>query len=482
LATKVWCLRRRAVRVETLADATLHPRGRIRTLRIPALSLALFFAVPTILVAGNLVPRPAPARFLTAPVVTGDITSTLKVTGSLQAVVTARVGSQLSGQIDELFVDFNDHVTRGQIMARLDSRIYESRVRSAEAMLAVANAKVQMARAAVAKAEADVERVRDALAVTAARVESVRVKADNLKSTWERKRVLGDRGVLGQSQIEDAGAAFESAAADLQGAQSERLSATGAIKATDALASMAKADFVLAEAMVKRAAAELEQAQTDLERTEIRATTDGVVIGRDVGIGQTVAATLEAPTLFFIAQDLRKMEVHANIDQADIGRIRLGQAAKFMVDAYPGQLFEAKVSQIRKAPVVVQNVVTYTVILSAANPDSILLPGMTAVAQITIHEAKNVLKVPNAALRYRPPQDVAASRMAISPDAVDVQSGSIVWVLEEDQLTPQTVILGHSDSLATAVINGELSAGQKVIVGNAPSMSKTWISFERWGL
>jgi HlyD family secretion protein len=406
----------------------------------------------------------------------------LKVTGSLQAVVTSRVGSQLSGQIDELFVDFNDHVARGQIMARLDSRIYQSRVRGAEATLAVAEANVQRARAGVAKAEADVDRACDALAVATARADSIRVRVDNLRSTLERKRALGDRGVLGQSQIDDAGAAFESAAADLQGAQSERHSGTSAIKATEALAGIAKADLALAEATVKKAVAELEQAGTDLERTNIRATTNGIVIGRDVEIGKTVASTLEAPTLFLIAQDLRQMEVHANIDQADIGRLRLGQTAKFMVDAHPGRLFEGKVSQIRKAPVVIQNVVTYTVILSTENPDSALLPGMTAVAQITIQEAKNVLSVPNAALRYRPAQDVVVIG-ALSSDAPDVQRRTTVWALDDDgRPTPHVIELGHSNGLATAVTDGDLRIGQKVIIGNVPPARQTWLSFERWGL
>jgi HlyD family secretion protein len=479
MLNKMWHRRSPAARLETSARATLYPPRRTG---MWAVGLIVFVAVATFLAASNgVASRPTPPRVLTLPVAMGDITSVLKVTGSLQAVVTARVGSQLSGQIDELFVDFNDHVTKGQIMARLDSRIYQSRVRGAEATLAVAEANVQRAHAAVAKAEADIDRARDALAVATARAESIRVKVDNLKSTWERKRALGDRGVLGPSQIEDAGAAFESAAADLQGAQSERLSANSAIKATEALASIAKADLVLAQATVKKAAAELDQAETDLGRTEIRATTNGIVIGRDIEIGQTVAATLEAPTLFFIAQDLRQMEVHANIDQADIGRVRLGQAAKFMVDAYPGQLFEAKVSQIRKAPAVIQNVVTYTVILSTENPDSALLPGMTAVAQITIEEAKNVLSVPNAALRYRP-QDVAVTG-ALSSDAADVRPRSTVWILDNDgRLTPRMIVLGHSDGLATAVTDGDLRIGQKVIVGNAPPARRTWLSFERLGL
>ena len=247
-----------------------------------------------------------------------------------------------------------------------------------------------------------------------------------------------------------------------------------------------EADIVLCESTVKQYAAELVQARTDLEYTEIRATIDGIVIGRDIEIGQTVAATLEAPTLFFIAQDLRRMEVYAMVDEADIGRVGLGQSAKFTVDAYPGRSFEATVSQIRKAPSVVQNVVTYTVVLSAENADSILLPGMTALVQITVNELKNVLKVPNVALRFRPPQSVTVrgkKNASGSTSNPPTNGAPVVWVLDEDgSPVPCKVTLGSRDALATEVTGGDLSAGQQLIVGVAQSPSEGWFSLERWGL
>ena len=462
--------------------AALHQHNH-RAVVTCSLALLVLFGISLFVVArGAAKPAPAAstAAYLTAPVLIGNVTSSLNVTGSLHAVVTAKVGSQLSGQIDQLLVDFNDYVKKGQIMARLDSRMYEVRVRAAEAALEVAKARVHMARAAATKSATDIGRAHDAMAVAAARENSIRAKVENLRSTLDRKRVLGERGVLSQSQIQDLTAGLELAVSDFQAAESELRAAAGAIKGAEAVSNMANTDILLSEGLVRKAVAELEQVRTDLERTEIKATTDGIVIGRDVEVGQTVAATLEAPTLFFIAQDLRNMEVHLKIDQADIGRIRHGQKAKFSVDTYPGRAFQAQVMQIRKAPITVQSVVTYTVILSTANPDSVLLPGMTAIAHIIIDEAKDVLKVPNAALRYRPPQQIAT--LTHTNQAAAERHGSVVWVLEDDgRVASRPVKLGSSDAFATEVKSGSLNAGQTVIIGGATPRPNGWFSIGRGG-
>ena len=430
--------------------------------------------------------EPSASPYLTAPVEIGNITTILKVTGQMQAVVMARVGSQLSGQIEDLLVDFNDPVKKGQIIARLDPRIHEAKVRAAEARLDVAKAQVLKARAALARTQAEVARARENLVSAAARAESIRVRVENLKTTLERKRILAQRRILAQSHIEEITADFESRTADMQAAQSEHRAAESTIKAVEAAAKIMEADIILCESSVKQYAAELVQAQTDLEHTKIRATIDGIVIGRDVEIGQTVATTLEAPTLFFIAQDLRQMEVYARIDEADIGQIQVGQSAKFTVDAYPGRSFKAKVLQIRKAPSVVQNVVTYTVVLSAENADSILLPGMTALVQITVKEFKNVLKVPNVALRFRLPQSVTVrgkKNASGSTGNPPTNGAPVVWVLDEDgNPVPCKVTLGSSDALATEVTEGDLSVGQHLIVGVAQLPSEGWFSLEHWGL
>ncbi|MBL8566769.1 MAG: efflux RND transporter periplasmic adaptor subunit [Hyphomicrobiaceae bacterium] len=428
----------------------------------------------------------APHRYLTAPVDVGSIRTTLAATGSIQAVVTARVGSQLSGQIEDVLVDFNDSVKKGQTMARLDSRNLKAKVRAAEAALQVAKAKVTITRAALTKMEAELARSESGVDYAHARVKGARAKAENAKLTFERKSALVAKGVVGQAQLGDIEVFSSTSEADLLAAEAELEAAEGAIRSTNASREMAAADLALAEAAVKQAAAALEQAETDLSHTEIRATIDGTVIGRDIEIGQTVAATLEAPTLFLIAQDLRQLEVYARIDEADIGHIAVGQRATFTVDAFPGRTFTASVAQLRKAPSVVQNVVTYTVVLATENPDLKLLPGMTAVLQIVVDEAANVARIPNAALRYQPPKEFASNAdRVLRDDAKSRGAGpsSVVWVLSEGgEPKPVAVRTGLSDAVSTEVTAGMLAAGRQVIVATMPGSSGSTFFGLRWGL
>jgi HlyD family secretion protein len=248
---------------------------------------------------------------------------------------------------------------------------------------------------------------------------------------------------------------------------------------------MADAELLYAEAGERQQAAELDQARIDLARTLIAAPSDGVVIGRDVDGGQTVAASLEAPTLFTIAQDLRHMEVHAKVDEADIGQIRVGQRASFTVDAYPARIFSGTVEQIRKAPEVVENVVTYTVVLSAQNADLVLLPGMTAMIQVVVEEVENVLKVPNAAVRFQLPDSAAGRPVANAAAAAVSASGSpaVIWVLGADA-RPRAVrvTLGRSNESMTELVDGPLRAGQQVIIGTAStSQDHSWLGLS-WRL
>jgi HlyD family secretion protein len=236
---------------------------------------------------------------------------------------------------------------------------------------------------------------------------------------------------------------------------------------------MAASNLELSEAQVRQQAATLEQARIALERTVIRSPIDGIVISRDVDPGQTVAATLEAPTLFTIAHDLGRMQVHARVDEADIGRIKEGQRAIFTVDAHPGRTFNGTVSEIRKAPLLVENVITYTVVLEAENPDLVLLPGMTAVLQVIVEDVTNVLKIPNAALRFTPTEAVRgnSASAAIGPQA---GSAATVWTVGEGgQPVPVEIELGQSDDKATEVVHGALEAGQHVIVGTAFSEERS---------
>jgi len=303
----------------------------------------------------------------------GDITQIVSAVGSVRALNTVEVGSQLSGQILELFVDFNSPVEAGDLLARLDPQTFERRVQEAEANLAVARANVEVQTAGIAKAEASYA---------------------NARRELERQQSLVERGSVSASALDLAETTYLSARADIE---------------------IARAQKVNAEATVQQREAALEAARIDLERTEIRSPINGVVIQRAVDIGQTVAASLQAPVLFTIAQDLAAIRIEASVDEADIGTVREGAEARFDVDAFPGQEFSGRVGQVRLAPNEEQNVVTYTVVIDADNPARRLLPGMTASIDIITGRQENALRVDNAAIRFRPPEDLVAGNDAEAP-------------------------------------------------------------------
>jgi HlyD family secretion protein len=420
--------------------------------------------------------------YLTAPVERGDMSTTLSATGTLRALVTVQVGSQLSGQIADLLVDFNDEVHEGEPLAKLDPRTFQSQVRQAEAALEVARAEVLKQRAELRTAASALASARHSLEVAEAGVDSARAKLTETERDLKRKRALAGTEVLAPAHVDQATSAHQSAAADRRAAEAEVEIAREAVVAAAASRLMVDANLLYAEAAEEQKAAELDQARIDLDRTVIIAPIDGVVIGRDVDRGQTVAASLEAPTLFTLARDLREMEVHANIDEADIGEIRIGQEARFTVDAYPERAFTGIVTQIRKAPQLIQNVVTYTVVLSTQNPDLALLPGMTALVQVVVDEASDVLKVPNAALRFQP-ADEATMKTAAVGEAPGQTAGAVVWLLRDDGAPdPVRVALGRSDESATEIIDGPLRVGQQVIIGTAtPPEEDSWFGFS-WRL
>jgi HlyD family secretion protein len=280
--------------------------------------------------------------------------------GRIAPLVTVEVGSQLSGQILELTADFNDPVTAGDILARIDPQTFETRVREAEATLEVARAQVSVA-------EANLQRARAELAAA--------------QRAFERAESLRERGTFSEAQYDTALTSFENARAGV---------------------AVANANLRNAQASLQQRQANLNSANVDLERTFIRAPIDGVVIDRQIDEGQTVAASFNAPVLFLIAQDLSQVQIEAQIDEADIGQIDEGQSVTFDVDAYPDQEFEGEVVQVRLAALDEQNVVTYTVVIQADNPSGRLLPGMTANVTIVTGQVEGVLAAPNAALRFTP--------------------------------------------------------------------------------
>lgn len=318
--------------------------------------------------------RSAPV-YRTAQVARGPISASVSASGTLNPVVAVPVGSQVSGQVKEVLVDFNDEVRKGQLVARIDPETFEYRVRQSQADVEAARAQVLTAQANVSAARAAVSRAQSVLA--------------EAERDLGRKQALVERGFISPAELDRAKAAVTSTTEDLRGARAQ--------------IEVAQAQTRSAESVVKQREAQLAQARVDLERTAIRAPVDGIVIKKSIERGQTVAASLQAPELFVIARSLREMQVETSVDEAEIGKVKAGQRATFTVDSFPGRNFAGEVLQVRKAAQTVQNVVTYTVVVSAANTDLALVPGMTANVRIVTEQRENVLKVPNAALRFRPP-------------------------------------------------------------------------------
>src|SRR5687768_12428287 len=304
----------------------------------------------------------------------GAMAAVVVASGTLNAVTTVQVGSQISGQVKEIYADFNTAVKKDQVIARIDPSTFELRVNQTRADLDAAESAVAVARSGLAAQQAELGRAKIAL------VDAERDHA--------RKKSLVEKNFISPAELDKARTVLDTTREEL--------------KAVQAQIQVSEAQVRTALAAVKQRESLLRQAQVDLERTIIRAPVDGTVILRNVDAGQTVAASLQAPVLFTIAQDLRDMQVEAAIDEADVGRLRVGMPASFAVDAFPRRSFTGDIRQIRKSPQNVQNVVSYTVIISARNPDMALLPGMTANVRIVVEERANGLKVPNAALRWRP--------------------------------------------------------------------------------
>jgi HlyD family secretion protein len=319
-------------------------------------------------------PFGAPVAYRTAKVERGSITAVVSATGTLNPVVSVQVGSQVSGQIKELYVDYNSPVKKSQLIARIDPQSFTLRVNQALADVEAARAMALTQRANVSALQADLARMK--------------VMLGDAEREYNRNQMLYEKNFV-------SAAVRDKALAGLEGAREQ-------LNAARAQLSVGQAQIRNAEAVVKQRESQLSQARVDLERTEIRAPVDGIVVKKSVEPGQTVAASLQAPELFVIAQDLREMQVETSIDESEVGRIRVGQEAAFTVDSFPGRTFRGKVAQIRKAAQVVQNVVTYIAVIRTSNPDMSLFPGMTANVRVIIETRENVLKVPNAALRFRP--------------------------------------------------------------------------------
>ncbi|MBA3031792.1 MAG: efflux RND transporter periplasmic adaptor subunit [Gammaproteobacteria bacterium] len=365
----------------------------------------------------------------------GPITASVSATGTLSPVVSVQVSSQISGQIREILVDYNSVVKAGQLLAQLAPETYEHRVR---------------------QAEADLEAARATVAVQQAELYRAKVNLMDAERDYTRKQTLVDKNFISPAELDKAQTLLEAARAQRR---------------------VVEAQGKNSEALVKQRAAQLGQAQVDLGRTEIRAPADGIVIKRSVEPGQTVAASLQAPEMFVIAKNLADMRVETAIDEADVGRLKAGQEATFTVDAFPGKRFKGTVTQVRKSALVVSNVVSYTVIIDAANPDLILLPGMTANVRITTAQKDSVLKIANAALRFRPPSDEKSAPAARQQGGGGMAKGGgrpggagsgKLWAPGKDgKPTLVEVKTGINDGTQTELVDSDLAEGREFIVGTA---------------
>jgi HlyD family secretion protein len=350
--------------------------------------------------------RSKKADFLKAKVQRGDLESAISATGSLAAVISVPVGSQVSGNVAAVFVDFNSVVKKGQLVAQIDPAPFQTRVDQAKANLDSAKAQITNAEVGLRKADLDIANAE--LNIT--NQKAALVRADSQVKDAKRKLDLQAKmftdGIGTQDSRDSAQAVYDQAIASNDSAQAQLKSAQASLESVKAQREVAVTQKVTAQAQVATADANLQNAQLDLDHTRITSPVDGVVIARNTDVGQTVQASYSVATLFTIAQDLTKMHVETNIDESDISRVQAEQEATFTVDAYPGQVFRGTVMQVRHAPTNVQNVITYTVVINVDNPDLKLFPGMTANVRLVTDRLQGVVKIPAAALRFRPPDDL----------------------------------------------------------------------------
>ncbi|MCA3247500.1 MAG: efflux RND transporter periplasmic adaptor subunit [Azospirillum sp.] len=348
------------------------------------------------------------AAYRTARLDRGAIVASVNATGTVNPVTTVLVGAEISGRLVELLADFNTPVKAGQVVARLDATQIAARLDSARADLAQARAELAIREAQVERTRADIDRARAQTADARAQLARNEALLADAERTLERQRDLQARGVAAtatldgaQAQARAQRASRESARAQIDQAAAQQAGLAADLRLTEAQVLAARAQVAGREAFVR-------QVEVDLERAEIRSPVDGVVVQRAVELGQTVAASLQAPTLFTIASDLTKIEIYANVDEGDVGRVRAGNDASFTVNAYPGRTFQGRVKNVRLGSQTIQNVVIYTAVVAAENPDLALLPGMTVNLRIVDERRDDVLRAPAAALRWRPQGSTAA--------------------------------------------------------------------------
>jgi len=384
-------------------------------------------------------------KFRLVKVERGDIAFVVTATGTINPVTTVLVGSQVSGTIKALYADYNSRVKQEEVIAQIDPAIFEAQVEQGRANVLNSQANQLSAQSNLENAKANLAKAEVAVADT--------------KRTLDRNRPLLERNVIAQATLDTAQANYDTAVAQRDVARAQVESAKSQVESS--------------KAQVEQAKASLKVAETNLRYTTIRSPVNGIVIARNVDVGQTVAASLQAPTLFTIAKDLTQMQVDTNVSEADVGRVAVGQEAIFTVDAYPERTFRGKVSEIRNAPITIQNVVTYDVVIQVDNKDLKLKPGMTANVSVQIEHKEGVLKIPNAALRFRPESSKTKEVDEKRKEGLKQMKSSTGeggkpgrgWVLsKEGKPVPISIVLGITDGTFSEVSAGGLKEGMEIII------------------
>ena len=397
--------------------STTTPAKRRRR-RVPWIAIAIAVLLIAAGFGWTFTHKAQPVRYVTAAVTRGDVARAVTASGTVNPVTTVQVGSYVSGVIQSVSCDYNTHVTKGQVCARIDPRPYQTTVDQDQANLDAARAQYQ----------------KDQTAAQLAQV------------TYQRNADLASKGLVAQDALDQAKSAADQAKAQLQ----------------------------LDQTSISQRSAALQAAKVNLGYTTIVSPVDGIVVSRNITQGQTVAASFQTPTLFLIAADLTKMQVDTNVSESDIGGVQTGERATFSVEAFPNRRFDGAVTQVRQAPQTVQNVVTYDVVVSTDNPQSLLKPGMTATVHVVTAERNNVLRVPDQALRFTPGGVVAGTGRGgdeVKPVGTSGTSGragaaqqSSIWVLRNGSPVRVPVTVGLDDGTNAEIVSGQLQPGDQVIV------------------
>ena len=401
---------------------------------------------------------PEPPKYLTARVEQGPITSVVQATGTINPLTTVPVGSYVSGTVKYIFADFNSRVHAGQVLAQLDPEVYEAQVTQARGNLDNAIANKKNLEAAIVVQEAVIK-------TNEANLERSKAAADYARVTARRFQQLSNDGVISRDQAEQLKSGMDQADAQVRSSDAQ-------LNQSRAQLAQSRAQLEQAQAQVKTTQGALDLAETNLRYCTIISPIDGTVVARNVTVGQSVAASLQAPVVFSIAQDLTRMQLYASTDESDTGNIKTGTEATFQVDAFPAETFRGRVSAIRLNATTVQNVVTYNTVIDFENRDGKLLPGETAYATIPTGSVEACIKVPNSALRFTPalpqqPIQQLYMKYGIPPTAATSHAGGkhVVWRLEAGQIRPVVLQVGITDYTYTQLLSGDLKPGDMLAAG-----------------